>query len=332
MLNYLGLDSTTHRVYLTLASQPVADVSELRSVLGLSEAQVRAALDQLSELALAQWDGSGQPTRVVDPALGLKALLAQRRAELAERQSQIEQAQLQVEEWLAVNRAAGNADPQLTITALHGAEAVRDKLSELAERCRDEVWSFNPGGMQSAEQLSSARPLNAETLARGVTMRAVFLDSARNHHETSDYLRWLAESGAQVRTVPVLPVRMLVVDREVALVPIDERDTSLGAVEVRSRGLVAGLVALFLTTWRVARPLGAKTLRAANGLSDQERLAVVLWAQGCTDEAVSRRLGVSPRTVRRMSETLSAAVKARSRFELGARAVALGWVTEEDLL
>src|SRR5215217_4830326 len=177
MLNYLGLDTTTHRVYLTLASQQVASVDALCRMLDLPAPEVRAALDQLSELALAEWDESGHPTKVVDPAVGLKALLAKQRAELAERQSQIERVQLQVEEWLAVNRAAGKVDPQLTISALHGADAVRDKLSELAENCRDEIWSFNPGGMQSAEQLRRARPLNEQTLARGVTMRAVYLDS-----------------------------------------------------------------------------------------------------------------------------------------------------------
>ncbi|WP_347350315.1 helix-turn-helix domain-containing protein [Intrasporangium sp.] len=332
MLNYLGMDSLTHRVYLTLASQPVAGIEALARLLDLSEDDVRTGLNRLSAIALAELDSSGEPTRIVDPSVGLKALLAQERLELAERQSQVERAQLQIEQWLAANSAAHNADPHLTITALHGLDAVRDKLVELARECRDEVWSFNPGGGQSNEQLRSASPLNADTLARGVSMRAVYLDTALNHAGTAEYLKALSDLGAQVRTVPILPVRMLVVDREVALVPIDERDTSLGAVEVRNRGLVAGLVALFLTTWRVGRPFGTRPMRLPSGLREQERLAVVLWAQGSTDEAVARRLGVSPRTVRRMSETLSASVKARSRFELGARAMALGWVSEEDLL
>jgi DNA-binding CsgD family transcriptional regulator len=332
MLNHLGLETNTHRVFLAVASRQASTVDVLARSLDLTEGEVRRALDQLSALALAELDSGGEASVPVDAELGLKALLAQKRAELAERQSQVEQAHLAVEQWLAVNRAASAAAHDLTVTTLHGADAVRNKLTELAESCRDEVWSFNPGGMQSHEQLERARPLNKATLARGVTMRAVYLDSARNDRLTGEHLRDLVDWGAEVRTVPVLPVRMIVIDREMALVPFDERNTSLGALLVQSRGLVAGLVSLFLTTWRIARPLGTRACRAPDGLSVQERNAMLLWAQGCTDAAVARRLGVSHRTVRRMSESVSSMVSARSRFELGARAMALGWITQEDLL
>lgn len=329
MLDQLGLDPETQHVYLALVEDPEADLAAVQRATGLTEDAVRSALDRLSELALVQWGGVGS-ARAVDPEVGLMALLARRRAEVAEQQHRMEQCRLAVEHWLVSHKEGLKASAP-DVERLEGVEAVRTKLVELAQTCRREVWSFHPGGPQSAANLAKARPLNEETLARGVEMRAVFLDSVRNEEPSVEHARWLTGLGADVRTVPVLPMRMVVVDRERAVVPLDEQDSSGGALLVGGSGLVAGLVALFLATWRVAQPLGQRAPRQPAQPTAQERHALALWAQGCTDEHVARRLGVSQRTVRRISESVSERAGAHSRFELGARAMELGWLSAADL-
>lgn len=61
-------------------------------------------------------------------------------------------------------------------------------------------------------------------------------------------------------------------------------------------------------------------------LSDREVELIMLLQVGYTDDAAARRLGVSPRTVRRMTADLMQRLGARSRFEAGIKVAQLGLV------
>ncbi|MGW3248842.1 helix-turn-helix domain-containing protein [Streptomyces sp. NPDC001070] len=64
------------------------------------------------------------------------------------------------------------------------------------------------------------------------------------------------------------------------------------------------------------------------GLTGQEATTLQLLADGLTDEAIAKRLGVSPRTARRIATDLMERLNARSRFQAGARAVQHGWLPD----
>jgi len=95
--------------------------------------------------------------------------------------------------------------------------------------------------------------------------------------------------------------------------------------------VVTALVALFQSIWRSATPLGAGRKRGSDGLSEQDRQVLKFLSAGYTDEMVARRLGVSVRTARRIASDLLARLDARSRFQAGAKAVALDWISLDDL-
>ena len=332
-LELLGLDAATQAVYRAFLSCPDADLDKISELAGIDRAETEVALDRLAGLALVSWEDHeiGRP-RLNDPDAALSALVAQRQSEIAQRQLEIEESRLAVAQLLAARSQVEGPDSTVEIERIHGVEAVRAQIEYLARTCRDEVWSFNPGGAQSAQSLMRSRPLNAETLGRGVRMRAIFLDSVRNDQASVDHAAWLVEHGAEVRTLPELPMRMLIVDRSTAVVPMDDRDSSRGALLVTGRGMVAGLAALFVMTWKAAQPLGPRPSRRPGLPSAQETQALRLWAQGATDGMVARSLGVSERTVRRISETLADRLGARSRFEAGVRAMEAGWLTDRDLI
>jgi DNA-binding NarL/FixJ family response regulator len=63
----------------------------------------------------------------------------------------------------------------------------------------------------------------------------------------------------------------------------------------------------------------------AEQVPDQGELITFL-AQGLTDEAIGKRLGISSRTVRRRVAEITALLGARSRFQAGARAAEAGWL------
>jgi DNA-binding CsgD family transcriptional regulator len=193
---------------------------------------------------------------------------------------------------------------------------------------REEVLAFTPDGAQTADSMKASKPLNTALLGRGVRMRTIYLSSARNDPQTTARAQWLSEKGAALRTVPVLPIRMLVVDRTWAVLPIDPQRTAVGACVLRSAGVVTALCALFEQVWQSAIPWGSRP-GTHLPLSDQERALLQLLMQGDTDEQAGRKLGVSTRTVGRLAADLMTRLGARSRFQAGAMATARGWLAPE---
>lgn len=61
-------------------------------------------------------------------------------------------------------------------------------------------------------------------------------------------------------------------------------------------------------------------------LSDRERAVLRMLAAGYTDASVARALGISTRTLRRMTTVILEKIGARSRFEAGVRAATLALV------
>ncbi|MEI5011593.1 LuxR C-terminal-related transcriptional regulator [Streptomyces sp. PmtA] len=143
-------------------------------------------------------------------------------------------------------------------------------------------------------------------------------------------MAWLGERGGLVRTVPRLPLRMLIYDRSRAIVPMDPAAADMGALVLDGTGALTALLALFEQTWQQAQPLGESAAEAVsdtgNSLTPPERAVLDLLTEGLTDEAIARQLGVSVRTIRRVTADLMQRLGARSRFEAGVLATSKGWV------
>ncbi|WP_166388216.1 helix-turn-helix transcriptional regulator [Catellatospora methionotrophica] len=332
MLESLGLSDLMQSVYLAVLRQPDIGVTDVSAELGVDEQTVRCTLDQLAHLELVRlrWE-EPREFRAVSPELGLTALLEREQEKLAQRNHEIARSRAAVAQ-LLINHAeikANSNDP--AVERLIGLDAIRGRLEELAVSCRTEALSFMPGGAQSPEGLRASRVLDEAAVARGVKIRTVYLDSMFNDARTTAYALWLQELGSEVRTTPVLPVRMLIVDREHAVVPIDSDRSNAGAVVLSGAGLVEALVSLFYFVWEISTPLGVSRVSDDSGLSSQEKQVLRLLASGYTDEAMARKLGVSVRTVRRNTADLLQQLGARSRFQAGVLAAERGWITDADL-
>jgi DNA-binding CsgD family transcriptional regulator len=217
---------------------------------------------------------------------------------------------------------------QPNVEHLAGIEEIREKLAVLTHRVQREVMTFAPNGAHTEESLKAAQPLDMELLRRGVRMRTVYLDSVCNSPHTVAYAEWLAERGGEVRTVPSLPVRMVIVDRDTAVIPVEAEDARQAAVVLTGHGTLTALCALFESVWMSAVGLGDVQKRDDSGLSAQERDVLDFLYRGLTDDAIAKRLGVSPRTSRRVANDMMERLGARSRFQAGALAVQHGWLPE----
>ncbi|GAB3976801.1 hypothetical protein GCM10029978_064720 [Actinoallomurus acanthiterrae] len=327
MLESFGLDALAEETYKLLLRRPNLDVEGIAAELSVSAARVRQALDQLADLALLRpsLEISGR-LRPVSPDLGLQVLLQQRQADLLRQQQQFAESQAAITQMIARYSDAAFATSQTNADQLIGMDAVQGRIEQLALRARTEVASMMPGGAQDPSLIEEAKLIDQQVLGQGVSIRTIGLDSVRNDPDSLAYAKWLVERGAQVRTTPVLPVRMLVYDGEVALLPLDPANTAAGAMQVSNPGSLAVITAFFEQVWVSATLVGSAPAKDGHGLSPQERELLTLLADGMTDEGAARQLGVSQRTVRRLMADLMNRLGARSRFEAGLRAAERGWL------
>jgi DNA-binding CsgD family transcriptional regulator/sugar-specific transcriptional regulator TrmB len=332
VLHVFGISERAEAVYRVMLSDPSLGVLDLAERLAIDPDDVRSAFDELARAALLrpsltmpdQW-------RAVNPEVGLEAVLARQQAELVQQQNRIEEARAAAAALMAEYTKLRPGWQYAEVEQLIGVAAVRERIKELAPKVESEVLNFLPDGAQASDTIDASSPLDRSLLERGVRIRSIFLDSFRNDPKTLAYARWLTDLGGEVRTIPALPMRMLVYDRQLGIVPIDVEDTSAGAVLLQGPGLIAALIALFEQVWANAKPLDASRRHRVAKTSDdkpssQERELLRLLAQGLTDELVARRLGVSVRTMRRVAADLMDRLGARSRFQAGALAMARGWV------
>jgi DNA-binding CsgD family transcriptional regulator len=186
--------------------------------------------------------------------------------------------------------------------------------------------AYVPGGAQTEAAMNASRPLDELVLDRGVRLRSVYQDSFRNDRPTLEYVRWLHSIGGETRTTPELPLPMIIIDAEIALLPLDQPHDEQGAIQIASIGVVTALVELFELIGASAAPFAAPAARDEHEISPPERALLRLLSECCTDRAAARRLGVSLRTVRRMTATLLHRLDAQTRFQAAAAAARRGWL------
>lgn len=266
----------------------------------------------------------------VPPQVGLAALLSLQEAELRARQEQISASRLALEYAVAEYTDIQHRQHYAGAEQLVGIDSIRSRIETLAQESTSEILGFAPSGAQTEANMEASKPLDAATLGRGVRLRTIYLGSITKDSVSMSYAQWLIEHGGAVRTMPTLPLRMIIYDRRKAIVPMDPDDSAAGALLLSSAGVVTALCELFEQTWEQASSLGVVSTPTDEGLTPQERAVLTMLAQGNTDDAVARKLGVSVRTGRRIMANLTTRLGAQSRFQAGARAAMRGWLDSVD--
>ncbi|GAA1985141.1 hypothetical protein GCM10009838_54120 [Catenulispora subtropica] len=324
----LGLSSTAEAVYTAMLADSSADLEALITATEQDERAVRAGLDELAELAFVRpsRDLPGA-FRAIKPEVALDLMMRRQEAELARKTQELAAKKAAAAAAVAEYGRASSGSPDSGTERLIGLDAIGAKLEILAKEAQSECLSVMPGGAQSAASLEDSRPLDLAALERGLDVQTLYQDSVRNDAPTYDYARWLTDLGGQVRTAPLLPPRMIIVDRQTVLVPIDPANTKAGALCTSEQAIVASLLAVYEQAWASAVPLAADRARDVDsGLSASEREILLLLAQGMTDEAAAKRLGLGLRTVSRQMAGLMERLDASSRFEAGLKAAQRGWL------
>ena len=191
--------------------------------------------------------------------------------------------------------------------------AARERLAELMAIERREHLAINTEQAFDAASARAAAPLDMEILRRGVRMRVIGLPPADQdlhvgeslHHPLCDY-----------REAPQVPLKLIVVDRQVAIFPADPRDLGRGYLEISQPGVVRGLIMLFDNHWENAvnpREHGMQEIV----LNQRERELIRLLAAGHTDVSAAEQLRISARSVTNIMRGVMDRFGVDNRFQLG---------------
>jgi DNA-binding transcriptional ArsR family regulator len=335
MLEPLGVTTRAEAVYRALLRHGPALETRLAELVDLPAPEVAPVLAELEGLGLAAADrrrpGCWHPA---SPEVSLASLVVRQHETLLERQRDLDRAQEAVGDLVRLNRTRGAAgDAGLVVT--DDPDAVARRCGHLARTAEDGVLVLERSACAAAAPFGGGGAL--ELLGRGAEVQLLQERPALAEPGRFEDLRRLAASGAQVRTLPALPMTLAVYDRREAVVhlcPDPGADPGAdggeaAAVFVRQPSLLAGLVALFELLWDRAVPLPPAAgedapARARNGEFDD--VLVALLAAGFKDESIARHLGISPSTVTRRMARLMELSGTSTRFQLGMQAVRKGWI------
>ncbi|MGP4015790.1 LuxR C-terminal-related transcriptional regulator [Saccharopolyspora sp. 5N708] len=193
----------------------------------------------------------------------------------------------------------------------------------LVAAAKSEVLVMSSHTPATKSPIGAVRPVDRDNVRRGVRYRVIVSDSARTAPGLAVRLAELALAGAATRTVPVVPVDALVIDRAMVVLP-----TGSGATALRLPSVITTTVELFERVWCTAAPLTASDQADIAPLHAREKALLALLAAGCTDAAAAGRLKISVRTVRRVVADVMDRLGARSRFQAGVKAAERGWLVD----
>lgn len=327
MLEALGLSGTAETLYRALLTNGPTIETRLTELVGDTDDTVlAAAIDELHRADLVQRI-SGEPACWLagSPEVALTSLVVQQQEALLERQRDLERAQSTVSELIRLSRsrAPGSAADVVEITT--DAEATRRRcrhFERTTERC---VMALEK--LTSEAEGGDPEPATLAMLDRGIEVQSVYERPVLLVPGRFETLRRLAAAGEQARTLPNVPLQVVVFDRAHAMVRLDDDEVASSALFVHHSGLLTGLLCLFDLLWERAVPIPPEPdVPVEERSPDTDDVLLSLLAAGFKDESIARHLHISPSTVTRRMARLMELTGTSTRFQLGMQAVRRGWI------
>jgi DNA-binding CsgD family transcriptional regulator len=314
LLAPLGVSELEERVYRALLATPDATRTQLAASARIRPGSVTAALRRLESLGLVSRT-AGRPQRVVAvvPDLALESLVQAQEHRLL-------QVRAAVSELVEDYQTSRRDDPRELVQILTVDQAPARRDQDLKASCREELLLLDRPPYAAPPD----NPEQAPVLRRGVRWRTLYAPESLERPGARAHVEALVSAGEVARVLPGLPLKLVVVDRRTALLPLTlDRALAQTAVIHRST-LLDAMVALFEVFWERAIPLGGTAPPAS--LTEQDRAVLSLLVSGAKDEAIARELGIGVRTLRRRMRHLMELLDAETRFQAGMQAVRRGWV------
>lgn len=321
LLSALGYPADLDRLYQRLRPQSGRDLERVAAAMFRTPEELVAEAGPLVEAGLVQVvDGRLEVSAPVEVLRGV----VESQAASAGRAQRLLDSVGQAIEVLAAEQQLSSSTDDATTEPVRGELWVGGDLftrvrSLLLDHDGDLLW-LRPDQWRGPRE-DRMIDLVATVVARGRRSRAIY--PIRALHDAPEVLAARLRVGEQVRVLPELPTRLLVVGDTHAVIPEPVGLADLPLSVLRQRGVIEAMRLWFEELWgRAAVP----ALEEAEPLVDLRRFLLEQLAEGAHDEQIARKLGISLRTVRRRVAALMTELGADSRFQAGVEASRRGWL------
>ncbi|MFF3250596.1 LuxR C-terminal-related transcriptional regulator [Actinacidiphila glaucinigra] len=227
---------------------------------------------------------------------------------------------------LAAVRPSRPAEPVMPggiAEVIHGEAEQQHMIEQLQREARKEVLTFvRPPYVAAAGNI-----VQKERLTAGVEYRSLYETTALVYPGAAD-MPGFVEPGELARAAPSVPMKLMIVDAERALLPLSGgRDRSVvssaGLLLLHPSVLVDALLELFEDRWLRGTPLrmpspGGETEEDPEFPDspelDEQLLSLLM--SGLPDKAIASQLGISLRTLQRRIRSLMESTGTANRTQL----------------
>ena len=286
------------------------------------------ALDQLREMGLARLSSDSARWEAQDPSTAQSRVvspLGQEGARLLSESSQWAHAfGTLTHAWKRAPQAVGTGP----FTYLE-RDQIEPFIAGLVADCEEEVLTAQPQSIRNTKDLPNALLRDTALLERGAKIRTLYQHSARRNNVTREYVAQVTARGGEVRTLDEFFNRMIIVDRQVAIIP--SKETHNIALAVREPAVVAYLVDVFERSWERGRPFTSREASVMKDIASEQRsMTLRMLIEGHSDPVSAKRLGVSPRTYAGYISDLKEEFESETRFQLGYTIGRMGITGRDD--
>lgn len=317
----LGISESEEQVYRWLLTHRDASVLDTARALTLTPSKVQHLLASIEAKGLATHSPE-HPRRYIpaSPDVALEAIFLQRQKSLLSTQRAIHELQEQAS---TAQRRSGR---QQLVELITSPEAERQVLEQMERSVRREFLALMRPPIRVSNVAAPAEqehPFQREAQERGVQYRSIVSTELMDSPDSLEGVRSDMGAGEDIRVMADLPIKMVMTDSRLALIPLDLEELEGPALLVRSPGLLNALHELFELFWKRAAPVSfprgrePQLSRPEMQLSEETKGLVTLLASGLNDKTIASELNISKRTFERRIVELMRILNVRTRFQLG---------------
>ncbi|WP_433661640.1 DNA-binding response regulator [Nocardia sp. CA-128927] len=313
------------RTYAVLVHHPRSSLADIAQYLGVSEETAAASLNVLADLRAAVRVSAPDGASAVWDAHAPESLSE---AEARRRQQQINQmhtAAARLSETFRSVRRSPRSNGAV-VPVFERLEMLAD-FEEMQTSARTCVKVVERGPyLSDVERERQLFQLKRNRLGEGIRYQTLYQDTIYQDAERLRHALSTNASGAQARTLPEPPFKMIISDDERAslVLHVDERRPDPMGLRITGSPALDLLIKTFDVLWSLAAPISVNP--TAEALDERDRAILTLMGLGATDDTIARRLGMSRRTVVRRTARLLERLGASTRFQAGVQATRRGWL------
>ncbi|WP_026535546.1 helix-turn-helix transcriptional regulator [Arthrobacter sp. H14] len=323
------LGTVPFELYQFAITQPGWTKTDASTALGYTMREIDSAVEELMERRLLQRPAEGHERYVaMSPDVALSELVDEDERTLQDLRSAITARRREFSSLVPFyHEARKKLTLENSVEVIEDRKVVRRLLIDYGRDVTEQVLIAQPGQGSTADVHEESVKKDLELLAKGVVRKNISHDSTRDHMPTRRAVAALAPVGGEYRTLPLVPLRMMVFDQKLVIVQrqLDADDNA--ALVIRDLNLIRTFDRLFHVAWEFAQPFPVEEEdQSPTKLNNVQQSILKGLAAGHGDEAIARRLDINVRTCRRHIAWMLEELGATSRFQAAIKAREVGWI------